>query len=89
MDLQGVHKYCVFSKILKNILDSGPGSAGLSRLSLVDSVCTPNFTLGPLDGRSITDRTGRVKKIHNILRKKTQYLEHPVLYEQHTVGSSL
>ena len=39
-------KYCVIFRFLKNIPDSG-----LPRFSLGVSVCTPDFTFEPSDGR--------------------------------------
>ena len=55
---------CVFSKILRYILDSG-----LSRFPLGVSVCTQHQRCS---------RTSRVQKNHNILRKNTIFNEHPV-----------
>ena len=61
-------KYCVFSKILKYIPDSG-----LSQFPLGVSVCTQ------WQGKhQHCRRTGRVKNNNSILRKNTIFNEHPV-----------
>ena len=61
-------KYCVFSKILKYIPDSG-----LSRFPLVFSVCTQWQVK-----HQRCSRTCRVQENHNISRKNTIFNEHPV-----------
>ena len=63
--------YCVFSKIFNYILNSG-----------AVSVCTGQclYAGPPLDGRSVSRDSGRVKKNDNISRKKVrQYLTN-ILY---------
>ena len=61
-------KYCVFSKILKYIPDSG-----LSRFPLGVSVCTQWQVKHRRCSRIYT-----VQKNHNILGKNTIFIEHPV-----------
>ena len=68
LDLQGVHKKCFFSKILKYIPDSG-----LSQFPLGVSVCTQWQVK-----HQHCSRTCRVHKNHNILRRNTISNEHPV-----------
>ena len=65
MDIQGVHWILCFFRFLKNIPDSG-----LSLFSLGISVCTHTKQVE----NQRCNRTGRVRKNHKILRKKTQYL---------------
>ena len=61
-------KYCVFSKILRYIPDSG-----LSLFPLGVSECTQWQVK-----HQRCSRTGRVQKNQNILRKNTIFKEHPV-----------
>ena len=63
-------KYCVFSKILKYISDSD-----LSRFPLGINVCKQWHVK-----HQHCNRTGRVQKNQNILRKNTIFNEHPVTY---------
>ena len=67
-------KYGVFRRFqsISEIPWSTSVCTGFSRRALGVSVCTPNFTLGPLNGRSITNRTDREKK--KVLKGKTQLL---------------
>ena len=65
-------KYCVFSKILRNISDSG-----LSRFPLGVS----EITQWKVKHQRCNSRTYRVQKYQNILRKNTIFNEHPVEYE--------
>ena len=60
-------KFCVFSKILKNILWFHHQYLCWHFTAFPR---TPNLTLGPLDGRSIADRTAIVQKNHNFYMKK-------------------
>ena len=62
-------KYCVFSKILKYIPDSGLSQFPLGGVS----VCTQWQVK-----HQRRSRYGRVQKNHNILRKNTIFNEHPV-----------
>ena len=62
-------KYCVFSKILKYIPDSG-----LSRFSLVVNVCTQWQVK-----HQRCSRTCGVQKNHNNLRKNAIFNEHPCI----------
>ena len=71
-------EYCVISKILKYIPDSG-----LSRFPLGVSVCTQC----QVKNQSCS-RTGRVQKNHNISRKNTIFNERPV-YLKHYRGISV
>ena len=76
--LTGCSLNIVFLKISSYILDSGSSSVrtGLSwRLSLVVSVCTPDLTLKPLDGRSPTELPEFRKIATN-----TTLDEHPVYF---------
>ena len=66
-------KYCVFSKILKYIPDSG-----LSRFPLIVSVCTHTRQVD----HQRCSRTCRVQKNHNIFRKNTIFNEQPVQYDR-------
>ena len=78
-------KYCV-SKIFKYISDSG-----LSRFSLGVSVCTPDFMLGPLDGRWHTSTAAKqwnqFGKIMTFKGKNAIFNEHPVTKLSQTYGS--
>ena len=71
-------KYCIFSKILKYILDSG-----LSRFPLVVSVCTQWQVK-----HQRCSITCRVQKNHNILRKNTIFNEHPVGLRQYYISAN-
>ena len=72
-------KYCVFSKILKYIPDSGL-SLSLSRFFLGVYTGLHAWTTKWQVEDQRCSRTGRVKKNHNILRKNTIFNEHPVCY---------
>ena len=64
-------KYCVFSKILKDIPDSG-----LYRFPLVVSVCT-QWQVKP----QCLQQNLQSSENHNILRKNTIFNEHPVSHK--------
>ena len=74
-------KYCVFSKILKYIPDSG-----LSQFSLGVGVCTLDFTLGPPDGRSNTSAAAELTELRKseLFKEKTQYLMNPMYHHSYS-----
>ena len=77
---------CFFFKYIKKILDF---HHQYLYWPLTAFPRPPNFMLGPLDGRSIAERTGRVQKNHNILRQNTLFNEHPVFTNCHNSAFNL
>ena len=73
-------EYCVISKILKYIPDSG-----LSRFPLGFSVCTQ----WQVKHQRCSSRTCRVQKNHNILRKNTLFIEHPFEFLNTFLGEKI